>query len=220
MKKTENAASAPQVGWFIYVNSDPKKAKPVPKWVTVNGCWLEISQKSSENPYLIINLGFIDIKPLSIDENCGSNGIFVATNSFQGSAAYRLWTNNRFDIIELCDAIQSGQKRWDEIAAADVSVLESNMQFSFSKKSRLLTKNIELSFDKDGLNVISKGSEKQYKWCNIVNSKCNDNKQTLGIEISLEGTKKKYMQYQCHDINEVKSFLTDLYYFLSKNKPA
>ena len=218
MKKLENSNSA-HVGWFIYVNTDTKKSKPVPRWLSVNGCWLEISQKSSEDPYLIINLGFTDINPLPIEESNGSNALLLTTNSFQGPAEYKLWTNNRFDIVELCDSLMSGKKYWEEIVASDESVLQNNLKFKFIKKSGLLTKSVDYLFEKDGLKVASKGGiPVTYKWDNIVWSRCNDNKQMLGIEISLEGTQKTELQFQCHDSNEMKSFLTNILYFLSKNK--
>ncbi|KAH0787244.1 hypothetical protein GPJ56_008755 [Histomonas meleagridis] len=210
--------TGPILGWYLYVNSDSKKSKPTPRWVVVNNFWLEISQKSTEEPFLIIHLGFTETMPLPIEENPGLNTLIVKTNSYSGNFEYKFTTNNRFDIIEFNDSLQQGKESWNNLVRNGSPLTSYEASFK-NKKVGLFTKSVECSVSPGGIKIStgkSSAETTQYTYDQISYVRPIENKQAQCFEIALEGGQKSEIQLQSHGCLEIEKILAVILYHLAK----
>ena len=213
-----------QVGWYIYTPTDPKKPKPTLRWATVNEFWLEISSKPSEPPLLTIHLGFSDFRPPLPTDNAPVNSLLLTTdsNSLVGPFSISLSTNNRFDILELNQALVEGKEYWKRILQDGIPSLTFESSFKDKKSGFLGGKNVECSISTAGFKTQRSATEMtliQFSQVLFVRPLPYDTRQGACFEMSINKTAQKPdMLFQCHDHAEMKQFLQIFLYLLVKER--
>ncbi|OHT12639.1 hypothetical protein TRFO_17455 [Tritrichomonas foetus] len=77
-------------------------------WIQVRGFWLEISKKVGQPCYFLIPLDLASLSAGFLETNV-QNSISLVTSPKTGSTKIFLQSTNRFDVIQLYHAIQTGQ---------------------------------------------------------------------------------------------------------------
>ena len=217
-------SSVPKVGWYIYTPSEPKKPKLTLRWATVNNFWLEISSKPSESPLLTIHLGFSDFKPPQPQDNAPVNSLLLTTesDSLVGPFSITLSTNNRFDILDLNQALVEGRECWTKILQDGIEPLTFESSFKDKKSGFLGGKNVECSIDPQGFKTNRSPTEKQiYQFSQIsyVRPLPFDNRQGACFEMIIDkSSQKPEMLFQCHDHAEMLKFLEIFLFLLVKDR--
>lgn len=219
------SAPVTNIGWYIYTPADQRKTKPTLRWATVNEYWLEISSKPSEAPFLSIHLGFTDFRPPPPEEMNPVNSLIVKTDSFFGQFTMLISTNNRFDILDLNKALVDGRNAWKQVLATGLSQTRFESSFRDKKSGFLGGKNVECSISDEGFKTLRSATESTiYKFEQIayVRPVLFDSRRGECFEISCDkaGQKEKegLMVFQCHDHQEMKTFITMFLFHLVKKR--
>ncbi|KAH0794556.1 hypothetical protein GPJ56_001581 [Histomonas meleagridis] len=197
------------------MSGESKKTKQTLRWAVVKDYWLEISQKSTEDPLLIIHLGFAEIKPMPINENTGTC-ILIKMNSYSGGMEYKFTTNNHFDIIDFYDSLQKGKESWASLVKEGISFI--SYEASFKNKGGLRTKSIDCSASPGGVSFSTGKSPTDvtvFPYSKILYAKSIENNKAQCFEIGFNGSQKSEMQLQCHNCLEMKKILTIILFNLN-----
>ncbi|OHT00089.1 hypothetical protein TRFO_08042 [Tritrichomonas foetus] len=219
-------SSVPKVGWYIYTPTDPKKPKLTLRWATVNDFWLEISPKPSEPPSLTIHLGFSDFRPPQPQDNAPVNALILTTdaNSLVGPFSITLSTNNRFDILDLNQALVEGRECWGHLLRDGIPTRTFESSFKDKKSGFLGGKNVECSISPQGFKTLRSATEMtiyQFSQVSFVRPLPYDTRQGACFEMAMErGNQKPEMLFQCHDHAEMKQFMQIFLYLLVKDREA
>lgn len=214
----------PAIGWFVYTPTDQKKQKPTLRWASVNEFWLEISAKPNEPPLLSIHLGFTDFRPPPPEENAPVNALVLKTSSVIGQFSMIISTNNRFDILDLNQALADGKRAWQATLGTGLPQLKFESSFKDKKSGFLGGKNVECSLTPEGFQTLKSATEKNfYTFDQIEYARpiLFDSRKGECFEIALahaHGQKDQSMVFQCHDHNEMKTFITLFLYHLVKQR--
>ena len=207
----------PTIGWFVYTPSDAKKAqKTTLRWACVNGFWLEISAKPSEPPLLSIHLGFTDFRPPAPEDNQPVNALMLTTSSFVGNFSMLISTNNRFDILDLNQALADGKRAWQATLAEGLPQTKFESSFKDKKSGFLGGKNVECSLTPEGFKTLKSATDTNFYTFNQISYArpvLFDSRKGECFEILAD---QKEMVFQCHDHNEMKSFITLFLFHLVK----
>jgi hypothetical protein len=212
----------PVLGWYISPPTDLKKQRPTLRWVTVSDYWLLISAKPTEPPLFSVLLGFCDFWPALPNEPFSVNRLLVTTQSFLGTFPCDplfLSTHNRFDILDLNEALVQGKGVWQQVLSAGLPQTTFPPTSFKDKKSGLLGgKNVECSLSADGFKTVRSATK-------IIN--CELSQVTLvrplpfdsrGVcfELIVRSGAKPEMLFQCHDNTQMRQFVTLFLYLLSR----
>lgn len=222
--------STPIVGWYVYITvpGDSKKAKLPLRWATVNDFWLEISTKPRDPPNLSIHLGLTSFRPPAPESSSDVNALELSTHSFIGSFEIKISTNNRFDILDLNQALVQGKECWRQCLENGIKQTSFESSFKDKKNSSFLGgKNIECSISPEGFKTARTATESSHYGFNqivFVRPLPFDSRQGACFEMAVNSSKsnkngefqKIEMLYQCHDHDEMKKFLMIFLYHLAK----
>ncbi|KAH0791937.1 hypothetical protein GPJ56_004121 [Histomonas meleagridis] len=219
----EKETPPPLVGWYVYsiTQTDAKKSKQTLRWARVNGFWLEMSSNPKDLPNISIHLGFTNFKP-SMEANGDANALELKTYSFAGEFEMKITTNNRFDILDLNQALVQGKECWKQCLENGIKQTSYESSFKDKKNSFLGGKNIECSISPEGFKTSRSATEStQYSFNQIlfIRPLPFDSRHGACFEMAVNNGKAKVeMLYQCHDHAEMEKFLMIFLYHLSKQE--
>jgi hypothetical protein len=221
--------SIPCPGWYIYTPRDPKNPKLTLRWVTVTEFWLEVSPKPTEQPLITFHLGFCDIAPPLPEENPKLEGLpvnrlIVKTRSFLGDfpTHFVLATHNRFDILDLNEAMVQGKKAWDRVLNSGMGQRSFEGTFR-DKKGGFLSKEVECLLSAEGFRT-SRGAESttvELRHVVFVRPLPYDTPKRASVEmkVSQPGLKPDLL-FQCRDHAEMRTFVAFFLFLLTKQRPS
>ena len=208
----------------MYTPTDLKKSKPKPtlRWVTVNEYWLEISSKPLEAPLITIHLGFANFRPPKIDEPYSINSIILSTFGPVNEWEIVISTNNRFEILDLNEALVQGQQAWNNLLTNGPPSLTFESSFKDKNSGFLGGRSVECSISKEGFKAMRSQNESTlYTFDNVIyiNPVRFDTRQGSCFEMYVKPIKQQRQDllFQCHDHSEMKQFLTLFFYYLVQN---
>ena len=215
-----------QIGWYMYTPTDLKKSKPKPtlRWVTVKDYWLEISSKPLEAPLITIHLGFVTYRPPNRDEPYSINSLIISTFEPVNEWEIVISTNNRFEILDLNEALVQGQKAWNTLLTNGPPSLTFEGNFKDKNSGFLGGRSVECSISQEGFKAMRSQNEITfYTLDNIIyiNPVRFDTRQGSCFEMYVKPIKQQRQDllFQCHDHEEMKQFLTIFYYhFVQKQR--
>jgi hypothetical protein len=216
-----------RIGWYVYTPQDVKKSRLCLRWSSVQDYWLEISTKPSEPPMLTVHLGFCVFSPVKPEERAKFSGMPINTLMVTTTFPYGefpcplfLGTHNRFDILDLNDALVAGKASWEQY----LSQIKPDTDLGFrenlkDKKASLLgAKSLECSILPTGFQTVKSATESTtFDFGNIgyVRPVPFDNRQGLAFEMKLkQGVKPDGLLLECHDHAELRRLLSILYFHL------
>lgn len=215
-------SASPTIGWYIYTPTDPKKSKLTLRWATVNDFWLEISPKPSEPPILTIHLGFTEFYPIQTENNTPVNALQLKTDSIVGSFSIILSTNNRFDILDLNQALVQGKDCWRQLNENGPQLQSLDLVLKDRKSGIFSNKNIECSISDQGFKTQRTPAETAiytFNQISYVRPVYFDARQGSCFEVSIDLDQQKIeLLLQCHNHDEMIKFLLIFTYYLSKSR--
>jgi hypothetical protein len=208
------------VGWFLYTVTEWKKQKAPLRWVTVVDHWLLISAKANEPALLSLHLGFVEFSPASADQNMPPNTLVFRTLSFFGPLpgdSLVLYSHNRFDILNLNDAVTLGKHCWDEYLSRGPPQPPLSYQFLMDKKA-LGAKKWTTTLGPDGLKMSGSKGLKNFDFAQIerVRPVLFDKLPTFEITVSKPGNKPETMSFACQNQADMRNWVTVFLYYLAR----
>jgi hypothetical protein len=206
------------VGWFLYTVPESKKQKAPLRWVAVADHWLLISAKANEPATLSLHLGFVDFSPASADQNMPPNTLIFRTVSFFGPLPgdlLVLYSHNRFDILNLNDAVTQGKRCWDECLARGPPQGSLSSQFVVDK--RLLgAKKWAATLGPDGLKMSGSKGPKNFDFAQIerVRPLLFDKAPVFEITVGKQGNKPDTLPFACQHQAEMRNWVALFLHFL------
>jgi hypothetical protein len=208
-----------KTSWYMYIPGQSKSGKASLRWATVNEHWLEISAKPNDAPVISIHLGFAVCAPPPQDDPNQKNSLIVTCDPLAGGFSIKLWTNIRFDIIDLHSAIIKGQDAWKQLREKGECLQRFEGPLKDKKSGFLGWGSVNCQISSDGLKI--KKSSNQIstiefdKIC-FVRPVPFDQKQGTCFEVSMSISADSTIIMQCRDQREMKMIVEVLLYHLSK----
>jgi hypothetical protein len=207
--------SIPTPGWYLYTpaSADTKKQKPALRWVTVSEYWLLIAAKPSESPLLSIHLGFCDFTPALPEQSYPINTLLLRTQGPCGVLAvdpFAIYTHNRFDILDLNDALVQGSHRWKEVSEPGAPPAPLASTLKDGKGGLFGSNKLECSLSVEGFKVARSASDSVvYELGQVVTVRpAPFDKQGSSFELVVNRPgAKPDMLFQCRDPAEMRQFV-------------
>lgn len=204
----------PSPGWFIYTKHEPRKAKSPLRWISVDGFWLDFAGKPSEGPSFSLHLGYTTFRPPAPEDNEPVNSLLLKTHD---NVSILLFTNNRFDILDLNDAMEAGKKMWKD--TIDNKMIGGRYEAAVKdKKSGFLAKGMDVVISEEGLWMQGgKVNETMLTFDKIlvVRTSILDGKKGDCAEVTMaKDDGQREMMLQFIDNGEMKQFVATFLFYL------
>jgi hypothetical protein len=213
------------IGWHISCSSgDSKKSKSILRWVTVSDCWLLISARPTDSPIHTIHLGFCEVKPAWPDQSPYINSLSITTGSYYGDLPvdpFVLHTQNRYDILDLDEALTQGRKLWDEtVASGTIDDTAFRATFKERKSGLLGAKSVDCALTPEAFTSARQGSEPltiPLGEVTLVRMAPTDSGKGAACEIGVTKViPAKDLQFQSSDVEQMRRFVKLFLYLLAR----
>ncbi|OHT00154.1 hypothetical protein TRFO_33223 [Tritrichomonas foetus] len=129
---------------FVQISLPPSPTKFESYWLKIDGLWFSLSKKFDKQPQFLFPLQIQSLESAE-KETQKLNSLFLETSEFSGNHKIYITSTNRLEIIQIYQALQNAQKRFNLDMADHNQKREPNFDIEYEVSSGFMNMNKQKS---------------------------------------------------------------------------